>query len=67
MENEDKKFQNEFKEGLKLEKDSKHREIKDSFKDLTKWGKDVLVGENVDSVKIGNRLDNSPCVVVTSK
>ncbi|KAF6163997.1 hypothetical protein GIB67_028701 [Kingdonia uniflora] len=67
MEYEDKKFQNVSKEGLKLGKDSKDKEVKDTFKDLTKWWKDVLVSENVDSVKISNRLDNSPCVVVTSK
>ncbi|KAF9622771.1 hypothetical protein IFM89_034006 [Coptis chinensis] len=67
MEYEDKKFQNVSKEGVKLGKDSKDKELKESFKDLTKWWKDALVSENVDSVKISNRLDNSPCVVVTSK
>ncbi|KAF6143219.1 hypothetical protein GIB67_035633 [Kingdonia uniflora] len=55
------------KEGLKLGKDSKDKEVKDTIKDLMKWWKDVLVSENVDSVKTRNRLDNSPCVVETSK
>eukprot|EP01018_Ginkgo_biloba_P030515 Gb_35163 [translate_table: standard] len=67
MDYEDKKFQNVSKEGLNLGKGSKTKEIKDSFKELTKWWKDVLSSENVDSVKISNRLDNTPGVVVTSK
>ncbi|KAF5739340.1 hypothetical protein HS088_TW12G00545 [Tripterygium wilfordii] len=67
MDYEDKKFQNVSKEGLKLEKDSKVKELKESFKDLTKWWKGVLASDNVDDVKISNRLDNTPCVVVTSK
>ncbi|XP_064946668.1 endoplasmin homolog isoform X1 [Musa acuminata AAA Group] len=67
MDYEDKKFQNVSKEGLKLGKDSKLKDLKDSFKELTNWWKDALSSENVDSVKISNRLDNTPCVVVTSK
>ncbi|KAG9442636.1 hypothetical protein H6P81_018490 [Aristolochia fimbriata] len=67
MDYEDKKFQNVSKEGLKLGKDSKIKELKESFKELTNWWKDVLSNQNVDSVKISNRLDNTPCVVVTSK
>ncbi|XP_019415506.1 PREDICTED: endoplasmin homolog isoform X2 [Lupinus angustifolius] len=67
MDYEDKKFQNVSKEGLKLGKSAKDKELKESFKDLTKWWKSSLVGENVDDVKISNRLDNTPCVVVTSK
>ncbi|CAL0305873.1 unnamed protein product [Lupinus luteus] len=67
MDYEDKKFQNVSKEGLKLGKSAKDKELKESFKDLTKWWKSSLVGENVDDVKISNRLDNTPCVVVISK
>ncbi|KAI9200228.1 hypothetical protein LWI28_004547 [Acer negundo] len=67
MDYEDKKFQNVSKEGLKLGKDSKDKELKESFKELTKWWKGALASENVDDVKISNRLDNTPCVVVTSK
>ncbi|KAK8947621.1 hypothetical protein KSP40_PGU015485 [Platanthera guangdongensis] len=67
MDYEDKKFQNVSKEGLELEKESKHKDLKESFKVLTKWWKSTLASENVDSVKISNRLDNSPCVVITSK
>lgn len=67
MDYEDKKFQNVSKEGLKLGKDSRLKEIKESFKDLTKWWKELLTSENVDSVKISNRLADTPGVVVTSK
>jgi heat shock protein beta len=67
MDYEDKKFQNVSKEGLKIEKGSKDKELKESFKDLTKWWKGALATENVDDVKISNRLADTPCVVVTSK
>ncbi|CAI9296438.1 unnamed protein product [Lactuca saligna] len=67
MDFEDKKFQNVSKEGLKLGKDSKDKEVKESFKELTKWWKEALASENVDDVKISNRLADTPCVVVTSK
>ncbi|PON93907.1 Heat shock protein Hsp90 family [Trema orientale] len=67
MDYEDKKFQNVSKEGLKLGKDSKDKEFKESFKELTKWWKSALASDNVDDVKVSNRLDDTPCVVVTSK
>ncbi|KAL0438406.1 UNVERIFIED_CONTAM: Endoplasmin [Sesamum latifolium] len=67
MDYEDKKFQNVSKEGLKLGKDPKDKELKESFKELTKWWKGALASENIDDVKISNRLSDSPCVVVTSK
>ncbi|XP_010439073.1 PREDICTED: endoplasmin homolog isoform X3 [Camelina sativa] len=67
MDYEDKKFQNVSKEGLKVGKDSKAKELKEAFKELTKWWKGNLASENVDDVKISNRLADTPCVVVTSK
>ncbi|KAE8674791.1 Endoplasmin-like protein [Hibiscus syriacus] len=67
MDYDGKQFQNVSKEGLKIGKDPKNKELKESFKELTKWWKGALAGENVDEVKISNRLDNTPCVVVTSK
>ncbi|WRX29922.1 Heat shock protein Hsp90 family - like 6 [Theobroma cacao] len=67
MDYDGKQFQNVSKEGLKIGKDSKNKELKESFKELTKWWKGALTSENVDDVKITNRLDNTPCVVVTSK
>lgn len=67
MDYEDSKFQNVSKEGLKLGKDSKDKDLKESYKELIKWWKSALASDNVDDVKISNRLDNTPCVVVTSK
>ncbi|XP_062229852.1 endoplasmin homolog [Phragmites australis] len=67
MDYEDKKFQNVSKEGLRLGKDSNLKDLKESFKELTDWWKKALESENVDSVKISNRLHDTPCVVVTSK
>ncbi|ONK57090.1 uncharacterized protein A4U43_C10F16510 [Asparagus officinalis] len=49
MDYEDKKFQNVSKEGLNLGKDSKIKDLKETFKELTKWWKDALSTENVDS------------------
>ncbi|KAJ0492875.1 putative Heat shock protein Hsp90 family [Helianthus annuus] len=67
MDYETKKFQSVSKEGLKLGKDSNDKEIKESFKELTKWWKETLASEDVDDVTISNRLADTPCVVVTSK
>ena len=67
MDYDGKQFQNVSKEGLKIGKDSKNKELKESFKELTKWWKGALASENVEEVKISNRLDSTPCVVVASK
>ncbi|GMJ07020.1 SHEPHERD, HEAT SHOCK PROTEIN 90.7, HEAT SHOCK PROTEIN 90-7 [Hibiscus trionum] len=67
MDYEGKQFQNVSKEGLKIGKDKMKKEVKESFKELTKWWKGVVTTDKVDEVKISNRLDNTPCVVVTSK
>jgi heat shock protein beta len=67
---EDKKFQNASKDDLKIgskDEKAKLKEIKESFKVLTKWWKDLVGGEHVESVKVSNRLANTPAVVVTSK
>ncbi|PQQ21575.1 endoplasmin homolog [Prunus yedoensis var. nudiflora] len=57
MDYEDKKFQNVLK----------RKEVKESYKELTKWWKSALASDNVDDVKLSNRLADTPCVVVTSK
>jgi heat shock protein 90kDa beta len=67
MDYEDRKFQNVSKEGLKLGKDSRLKDLKESFKELTEWWKKALESESVDSVKVSSRLHDTPCVVVTSK
>ncbi|CAK9858315.1 unnamed protein product [Sphagnum jensenii] len=64
------KFQNASKDDLKIGRkydQARTKEIKESYKELTKWWKDILAGENVESVKVSNRLANTPAVVVTSK
>ncbi|XP_047328981.1 endoplasmin homolog [Impatiens glandulifera] len=67
MDYEDKKFQDVSKEGVNIGKVSKNKELKESYKELTKWWKGALASDNVDDVKISNRLADTPCVVVTSK
>ncbi|CAN0872001.1 Endoplasmin homolog [Linum grandiflorum] len=66
MDYEDKKFQNVSKEGVKIA-DSPNKELKETFKELTKWWKGALASWNVDDVKVSNRLADTPCVVVTNK
>ncbi|CAL1355563.1 unnamed protein product [Linum trigynum] len=66
MDYEDRKFQNVSKEGVKIA-DSGVKELKEAFKDLTKWWKSALASWNVDDVKVSNRLADTPCVVVTNK
>ena len=41
--------------------------LKEEFKDLTKWWKTTLGAEEVENVKVSNRLASTPCIVVTSK
>jgi len=56
---EDKKFQNASKDDLKLgskDEKAKFKKVKESYKELTKWWKDLLSGEMVESVKVGSRL-----------
>eukprot|EP00798_Chlamydomonas_sp_ICE-L_P027680 gene27680-7322_t len=68
----DKKFANAAKEDLKMsDKDEKEKkkdkQLKDEFKDLTKWWKSQLSASEVTSVKVSTRLSTTPCVVVASK
>jgi len=58
------------KEGLELEETEdekkKKEEEKARFEPLCKLMKDVL-GDKVEKVTVGNRIDDSPCVLVTSE
>ncbi|GFR49495.1 hypothetical protein Agub_g11413 [Astrephomene gubernaculifera] len=68
----DKKFANASKEDLKLaDKDEvekkKDKELKEQFKDLTKWWKKVVDDSRLQAVKVSSRLATTPCVVVTGK
>lgn len=67
---EDRKFQNASKEDLKIgsKKDKgKEKELKETFKDLTRWWKEELTAQEVENVRVSSRLAETPCVVVTSK
>jgi heat shock protein beta len=68
----DKKFANASKEDLKFgdrddEEKAREKAVKEDFKDLTKWWKSAIGSEDVEAVKVSNRLASSPCIVVTSK
>jgi len=66
------KFSNASKEDLKFGDDTEAakarlKKVKDEFKDFIKWWKEILPSEDVEAVKISNRLVTTPCSVVTSK
>jgi heat shock protein 90kDa beta len=66
------KFSNASKEDLKFgdtddKEKARNKKLKEQFKDFTRWWKDVLPADEVESVKISNRLVTTPCSVVTSK
>eukprot|EP01124_Arcella_intermedia_P024006 TRINITY_DN3950_c0_g1_i3.p1 TRINITY_DN3950_c0_g1~~TRINITY_DN3950_c0_g1_i3.p1 ORF type:complete len:228 (-),score=105.37 TRINITY_DN3950_c0_g1_i3:37-660(-) len=67
---EGKKFKNISKEGLELAKDEEEKkkieELKKSCEELCKVIKETL-GEKVEKVVTGERLANSPCVIVTGE
>jgi len=58
------------KEGLELDstedEKKKQEELKAKFEPLCKLIKDVL-GDKVEKVQVSNRIDDSPCVLVTSE
>lgn len=68
----DLKLMNASKEDLSLgeqgEKDkARDKKLKQMYKTLTKWWKDLIGASDIDGVKISKRLSTSPCVVVTSR
>jgi len=66
----DKKLKSVTKEGLDLddteEEKKKQEELKAKFEPLCKLMKDIL-GDKVEKVTLGTRIDESPCVLVTSE
>jgi len=66
----DKKLKSVTKEGLDLEdtddEKKKREEEKAKFESLCKLMKDIL-GDKVEKVVLGQRIDESPCVLVTSE
>ena len=66
------KFSNASKEDLKFgdaddSEKKRNKALREDFKGFTKWWKDVLPVDDVEAVKISNRLVTTPCSVVTSK
>ena len=43
------------------------QELKEEFKDFTKWWKKAIGDDKVSNVKVSNRLLSTPCVVVAGK
>jgi len=66
----DVKLKSVTKEGLDIEdtedEKKKQEEEKAKFEPLCKLMKDIL-GDKVEKVVLGNRIENSPCVLVTSE
>merc|ERR1712054_83153 len=66
----DKKLKSVTKEGLDLDdtedEKKKKEDEKAKFEPLCKLMKDIL-GDKVEKVILGNRIDDSPCVLVTSE
>jgi len=66
----DKKLKSITKEGLELDETEdekkKNEELKAKFEPLCKLMKDIL-GDKVEKVVLGQRIDESPCVLVTSE
>lgn len=67
---EDHKLKSVTKEGLDIdtteEEKKKQEELKAKFEPLCKLMKDIL-GDKVEKVVIGTRIEDSPCVLVTSE
>ena len=70
---EDHPFQSASKEDMKLgdadDVDAKQQEkaLKQRFKPLTTWWKQLLPAADVEAVRVSSRLSTTPCVVVSSK
>jgi len=68
----DLKLMNASKEDLTLgdqgdKEKARDKKLKQMYKKLTKWWKDLIGASDIDGVKISKRLSTSPCVVVTSR
>ncbi|CAD8061762.1 unnamed protein product [Paramecium primaurelia] len=67
---EGKKLKNCSKEGLELDQTEdekkKFEELKSQFEGLCKLIKDIL-GDKIEKVQLGQRLEQSPCVLVTGE
>jgi len=69
---EGKKFQNVAKEGFSIEGDTeaakqRSEELKERFGPLTKWLQEDALKDHILRAEISERLDKSPCALITSR
>merc|ERR1711983_454466 len=69
---EGKKFQNVAKEGVDIDGDKgaaskRKEELKERFEPLTKWLSDDALKEHILKAEISERLESSPCALITSR
>merc|ERR1712088_460383 len=69
---EGKKFQNVAKEGFSIDGDTeaakeRKNEVNESFEPLTKWMQEDALKDHILRAEISERLDKSPCALITSK
>merc|ERR1712050_746090 len=69
---EGKKFQNVAKEGFTLDGDTeagkqRMEELKERFEPLTKWMQEDALKDHILRAEISERLDASPCALITSR
>merc|ERR1711884_828979 len=69
---EGKKFQNVAKEGFSIDGDTKAAKerkeaLKEQFEPLTKWMGEEALKDHILKAEISERLDKSPCALITSR
>merc|ERR1711971_673510 len=69
---ESKKFQNVAKEGVDIDGDSgaakqRKEDLKERFAPLNKWMAEDALKEYISKAEVSERLDASPCAIVTSR
>merc|ERR1712066_942340 len=69
---EGKKFQNVAKEGFSIDGETeaakeRKNEIKERFEPLTKWMQEDALKDHILRAEISERLDKSPCALITSR
>merc|ERR1719422_2875871 len=69
---EGKKFQNVAKEGFSIDGDSdaakeRKKELEERFEPLTKWMQEDALKDHILKAEISERLDKSPCALITSR
>merc|ERR1711992_527038 len=68
----EKKFQNVAKEGFSIDGETeaakeRKNEVKERFEPLTKWMQEDALKDHILRAEISERLDKSPCALITSR